>query len=60
MMLGWNNFKQLNHTYYPDTEIIYINPIGLKGMFKDIYTNGNEYTYENGEIFKINNIKKTY
>lgn len=29
-------------------------------MFKDIYTNGNEYTYENGEIFKINNIKKTY
>lgn len=33
-----NNWKKLNEfakIYYPDTEIISINPIGLKGIFKD-------------------------
>ncbi len=29
------NFAQL---HYPETEIISINPVGLKGMFRDIYT----------------------
>lgn len=53
MMLGWNNVKELNYNYYPDTKIISINPIGLKGMFKDIYTNNDEYIYKNGNIFKI-------
>ena len=50
---GWNRVKEFRNVFYPDTEIISINPIGLKGMFKDIYTNDSEYTYENGEIFKI-------
>lgn len=25
-------------TYYPDIEVVSINPIGLKGMFQDVYT----------------------
>ena len=32
------NFKNFAAKYYPDTEIVSINPMGLKGIFKDIYT----------------------
>lgn len=38
VMIGWNKLKQFRDIYYPDTEIISINPIGLKGLFSDIYT----------------------
>lgn len=37
---GWNKFKNFAALYYPETEIISINPVGLKGMFKDMYTTG--------------------
>ncbi len=37
-MDGWNKFQKFTRAYYPNTEIISINPIGLKGRFKDIYT----------------------
>ena len=30
--------KEFAETYYPDTEIISINPVGLKGVFKDEFT----------------------
>lgn len=30
--------KDFCETYYPETEIITVNPIGLKGIFKDVYT----------------------
>lgn len=30
--------KKFANTYYPKTEIISVNPVGLKGIFKDIYT----------------------
>lgn len=30
--------KKFANTYYPKTEIISVNPVGLKGVFKDIYT----------------------
>lgn len=30
--------KEFAQIHYPDTEIISINPVGLKGIFKDIYT----------------------
>lgn len=33
----WKQIKHLAEIYYPDTEIISINPVGLKGMFKDFY-----------------------
>ncbi len=35
---GWKKFKTYAHTYYPDVEVISINPVGLKGLFKDVYT----------------------
>jgi hypothetical protein len=33
---GWGQMKKFAQTYYPETEIISVNPVGLKGMFKDI------------------------
>ena len=37
-MDGWIKFKKYAELYYPETEIISVNPVGLKGIFKDIYT----------------------
>lgn len=37
---GWKKLKGYAELYYPETEIISINPVGLKGLFKDIYTMG--------------------
>ncbi len=37
-MGGWNKLRDFAALYYPDTEIISVNPVGLKGMFKEIYT----------------------
>lgn len=34
----YRRFKQFAKQYYPYTEIISINPVGLKGIFKDEYT----------------------
>lgn len=34
----WKQFKLYKDTLWEDSEIISINPINLKGMFKDIYT----------------------
>lgn len=36
---AYKKFKQFAGKYYPDIEIISINPVGLKGIFKDEYTN---------------------
>ena len=35
---GYIKLKHFRDIYYPNTEIISINPIGLKGIFKDVYT----------------------
>lgn len=34
----WQYFKEFAQIYYPETEIISINPVGLKGMFRDVYS----------------------
>ena len=34
---NWKKLKFFANRYYPDTEIISINPVGLKGIFKDVY-----------------------
>lgn len=34
----WKQLKRFAETYYPNTEIISINPVGLRGIFKDVYT----------------------
>lgn len=38
MIEGYKKFKNFAKIYYPETEIISVNPIGLKGIFKDVYT----------------------
>ena len=45
---GYQNVKRFAFIHYPDTEIISVNPIGLKGMFHDVYTK--EYLGEHPEI----------
>ena len=35
---GWIKMKEFAQIHYPDTEIISVNPKGLKGLFKDITT----------------------
>lgn len=38
LIKGWKKFKIYAQTYYPDVEIVSINPVGLRGLFKDVYT----------------------
>ena len=38
MIEGYKLFKEFQENHYPNTEIISVNPIGLKGLFKDVYT----------------------
>lgn len=35
---GYKRLRQFVEHYYPDTEVISVNPVGLKGMFHDVYT----------------------
>ena len=35
---GWKKVKDFVAMFYPDVEIISINPVVLKGLFKDVYT----------------------
>jgi len=32
----WHDFKEFAELYYPETEIVSVNPVGLRGMFKDL------------------------
>lgn len=46
---GWVCMKHFAELNYPDTEIISINPVGLKGLFKDVYQsekNSNDMSQE--------------
>ena len=36
ILQGWQNFKTFANHLYPNTEIISVNPVGLKGVFQDI------------------------
>lgn len=38
MLNGYNKFKHFIDIYYPDVDVISVNPVGLKGLFKDVYT----------------------
>ena len=53
----WKNLKKFAQIYYPDTEIISINPVGLKGIFKEIYSMNDEYyVNKNGDLVELENI----
>ena len=34
----WTSIKSFVEIYYPETEIISVNPVGLRGVFRDVYT----------------------
>lgn len=34
----WKRIKGFINTYYPETEVIVVNPVGLRGIFHDVYT----------------------
>ncbi len=36
----WRKMREFAEAYYPDIEIISLNPVGLKGIFKDVYSDG--------------------
>ena len=36
LLEGWKKLAKFAEYMYPDVEIISINPVGLKGLFKDI------------------------
>ena len=36
--ITWTRMKMFAANHYPETEIISVNPIGLKNLFRDIYT----------------------
>ena len=38
LLLGWKKIADYIKNYYPQIEIVSVNPVGLKGLFKDIYT----------------------
>lgn len=35
MIEGWKKMKEFAQNFYPDVEIISVNPVGLKGLFRD-------------------------
>ncbi len=37
MYRWWKELKSFAQMYYPETEIISVNPVGLKGLFTDLY-----------------------
>jgi hypothetical protein len=38
LLEGWKKVKAFCDIYYPDVEIVSVNPVGLTGIFKDVYT----------------------
>ncbi len=50
IIIGYHQLKKLRDYFCPNVEIISINPVELKGLFKDIYTEG--YLSEHEEIAK--------
>ncbi|MBO5435491.1 glycosyltransferase [bacterium] len=51
----WIKAKKHINEVYPDVEIISVNPVGLKSMFKDVYTE--EYLKEHPEITNVEVLK---
>ena len=51
---GTEKIKCLRERFYPDVEIISVNPVGLKGMFRDVYTDdAGVYVDEKGSRVSI-------
>lgn len=48
LKVGYSRMKMFARQYYPDTEIISINPVGLKGLFRDVYTSDEKIPMSDG------------
>ena len=53
-LYDWKKMKEFAELYYPDTEIISVNPVGLKGLFKDEFTE----TYIENKLELFEGIRK--
>ena len=53
----WKMFKEYKDNYWEDVEIISVNPAGLKGMFRDVYTQSyiNDHKYLLNQTIEILN-----
>lgn len=49
--IGYSRMKMFAEHHYPGTAIISINPVGLKGLFRDVYTE--EYQNQLNEKFVV-------
>jgi len=49
---GYKTVKRFASLHYPDMEIISVNPVGLKGMFHDLYTE--RYLDDHTELDRLN------
>jgi hypothetical protein len=38
IVFGWKQYARYIENYYPDVEVVSVNPVGLKGLFADRYT----------------------
>ena len=38
LFLGWLQVKKFIEKFYPNVEVFSVNPVGLKGIFHDVYT----------------------
>lgn len=47
-MEGYNRFSRFRLHQYPKTRIVSVNPVGLRGIFEDVYTR--EFVEQNPEI----------
>lgn len=50
IIYGWEQIKKFANKKYPDIEIVSINPVGLKSLFKDVYTEN--YVHKHPELLK--------
>ena len=50
MLVGFRRLKEFAQTWYPDTEIVSINPVNLRGLFRDMYTDKLEELYDSTDI----------
>lgn len=50
LISAWRKSKEFAQAYYPDIKIVSLNPVGLKGVFEDEYTDSYIKKYENAEL----------
>ena len=50
---SWLKLKTFIDDIYPDTEIISVNPVGLKGLFKDVYTDSYINSLSNDKVEEV-------